>query len=209
MSLMLDKALNELSKGSMLLLHDSSGREDEVDMIIHASHIRPEHIRRMRKDGGGLICLAVGQDMAQRLKLPFMSDLMLEGAETVRNLIPDKTAYGDKPAFSLSVNHRDTFTGITDNDRALTIREFEDLNDAREMALKFYSPGHVHLLISRGIEARRGHTELSTELAKRAGLNEAMVLCEMMADDGNALSFHAATKYALKNNMMIIDGEAF
>lgn len=126
---MIDKAIQELKKGSMILLHDSSGRENEVDMVVHASKVKPGTIQTMRKDGGGLICLAIGREIAEKLTLPYMTDLMGKSNETVKSLIPQRTAYGDKPAFSLSINHRDTYTGITDNDRALTITEFSKVVD--------------------------------------------------------------------------------
>jgi len=131
---------------------------------------------------------------------------MLKSNDIVRKLIPEKTAYGDKPAFSLSVNHRDTYTGVTDKDRALTIKEFAKVEAPEELAKNFYAPGHVHLLIAKTIKERRGHTELSTELARRAGLKETMVLCEMMGDNHNALSVEDAGKYAKKHGLVLLDG---
>ena len=70
----------------------------------------------------------------------------------------------------------------------------------------FYAPGHVHLLIAKTLGERRGHTELSTELARKAGLKEAMVLCEMMADDHNALSLEGAREYAEEHGLILLDG---
>ena len=140
-----------------------------------ASSVTPKTIRTMRKDCGGLICLALGGSFAKALDLPYMTDLMGNGTETVRGLIPAKTAYGDKPAFSLSVNHRKTYTGVTDNDRALTIREFSKLKTKYELTKNFYAPWHVHLLIAKDLNMRRGHTELSVELAKRAEIGRAHV----------------------------------
>ena len=203
---MIREAIKELKKGKIVLLHNASEREDEVDMIIHASATKPDTIRTMRKDGGGLICLAIGGETAKRLNLPYLTELMIKSNDTVRQLIPQKTAYGDKPAFSLSVNHRKTYTGITDKDRALTITEFSKLDNPTDLAKNFYAPGHIHLLIAKNISERRGHTELSTELAKKAGLNQAMVLCEMMADDGRALSAKDAKKYADKYGLVLVDG---
>ncbi|MBD3389008.1 MAG: 3,4-dihydroxy-2-butanone-4-phosphate synthase [Candidatus Altiarchaeales archaeon] len=203
---MIEDAIKALKNGDMVLLHDASGREDEVDMVVHASAVKPETIRRMRKDGGGLICLALSKEKGESLDLPYMTELMIKSNDTVRNMIPVKTAYGDKPAFSLSVNHRDTYTGITDRDRALTITELERADSPDELAGNFYAPGHVHLLIARSIEERRGHTELSTELARRAGMTGAVVLCEMMADDGNAMSVEEAGRYAEDNGIILADG---
>ena len=203
---MLDEALKELKKGGMILLHDSSDRENEVDMVINGPSTTPETIRTMRKDAGGLICLAISKDIAQRLSLPYMTDLMSASNDTVRQLIPERTAYGDKPAFSLSINHRKTYTGITDNDRALTITEFSKTEDRRRLTEDFYAPGHIHLLIAKTLKERRGHTELSVELAKRGGLAQTMVLCEMMADDHKALSFEGAMSYAKVHGLLMVDG---
>jgi len=204
----MEKALKELQKGRIILLHDSTESEDEVDLVAHASSTTPETIRTMRKDAGGLICLAIGRQFADDLSLPYMTDLMAKSNETVRKLIPERTAYGDKPAFSLSINHRDTYTGIPDKDRALTISEFARLGSADELAERFYAPGHVHLLIAKTLKERRGHTELSIELARRAGLKETMVLCEMLADDAGALSVEDARKYARKAGLEFVDGVA-
>ncbi len=203
---MLKKSLLELKAGRIALLHDSSEREDEVDLIIHASAVTPATVRTLRKDAGGLICLAIGKEVAERLSLPYMADLMAKSNETVRSLIPERTAYGDKPAFSLAINHRDTFTGIPDRDRALTISEFPKLMDAKELAEKYYAPGHVPLLIARALTERRGHTELSIELARKAGLGATMVLCEMLSDDGGALGLKDARAYAERNGLAFVDG---
>jgi 3,4-dihydroxy 2-butanone 4-phosphate synthase len=187
--------------------------------------IGPKTIETLRKDGGGLICLAVPSSAAERLDLPFMTDV-LERDDRLRGISCRKTAYGDKPSFSISINHKDVYTGITDNDRALTITKFDELirsrlNTAKTQNRKlktietlnpvtqnFYSPGHVFLLIGREIENRRGHTELSLELAKRAGLKGGMVLCEMLGNGtGNALSKKKAQEYAKKNGLVFVEGK--
>jgi 3,4-dihydroxy 2-butanone 4-phosphate synthase len=135
-----------------------------------------------------------------------MADLMGLSNDTVRAMIPKRTAYGDKPAFSLSINHRRTYTGITDNDRALTITEFAKMQDAKSLSDNFYAPGHVHLLIAKTLAQRRGHTELSTELARRGGLAPQMVLCEMLSDDHKALSLDGAAAYAKRHRLLLVDG---
>jgi 3,4-dihydroxy 2-butanone 4-phosphate synthase len=124
-----------------------------------------------------------------------------------------KTAYGDRPAFAIPINHKRVYTGITDNDRALTIRSMAELAESgleqdavRERFFsEFYSPGHIFLLIGRGIERRRGHTELSLELARRAGLSGAVVLCEMLGK-GKALSKEKAKAYASEHGLVFIEG---
>jgi len=123
--------------------------------------------------------------------------------------------YGDKPAFSLWVNHVSTRTGISDEDRATTIAELhkvvklltEDPEGARE---KFYSefmaPGHVPILLSRGIERRRGHTELVTKLAEVSGLERSMVIAEMLGE-GKSLSKSEAISYARSKDLLLLEGK--
>ncbi len=198
--------LEDIRQGKMFLLHDSSGREDEIDMVICATHATPKVIRSMRKDGGGLICLSLGQDIAQQLDLPFMTDVLKSYGGAMGQLVSERTAYGDRPAFSVSVNHIDTFTGITDADRSKTITRFLDMKDNADLVKNYYAPGHVHLLIASDIKKRRGHTELSIELAKMSGVPHAMVLCEMMTDDDNAMGIDQAREYAKSKDITLIDG---
>jgi 3,4-dihydroxy 2-butanone 4-phosphate synthase len=203
---MLEKAIRDLCEGKTVLLHDAGKRENEVDMVVHAAAVTADTIKTMRRDGGGLICLAIGAGIAQELELPYMIELMAASNDTVRSLIPEKTPYGDRPAFSLSVNHKGTYTGVTDRDRTLTITEFPKLKTPQDLADNYYAPGHVHLLIAKELTARRGHTELSVELARRASLTPHMVLCEMMSDDHDAASVAEAGEYADRNNLILLDG---
>ncbi len=122
--------------------------------------------------------------------------------------------YGDHPTFSLSVNHYQTYTGITDKDRALTINEMANIfnveNKQKKFASSFKTPGHVPLLIaSKGLlAARQGHTELSVYLAKIAGLIPVTAICEMMdAETYTALSVDKAEKFAKQNGIPLIDGK--
>ncbi len=199
---------DQLKKGSFVVLYDGDEREGEADLIFHANFVTPSKIAKLRKDAGGLICLATSEQIAKMIGLPFFTDLLnYNGLQTIRI---NKTAYGDKPAFSLPINHRNVYTGITDNDRSLTIKQFakilSDKNGIKsDFINNFYAPGHVFLLISRGLNKRRGHTELSLELAKRAKLQPAMVLCEMLGK-GKALSKKKAQAYAKKHNFVFLEG---
>jgi 3,4-dihydroxy 2-butanone 4-phosphate synthase len=201
-------ACRALAGGGIVAVYDGDEREGEADLVFHPSHATPDKIMRLRKDAGGLICFAIGGAEARKLGLGMMTDLLEKGGYGW--IASRKTAYGDEPAFSITVNHRKVFTGITDNDRALTCRELAKLvsggKGKAELAKNFVSPGHMHLLISRGIETRRGHTELTIELAERAKLPRAMVLCEMLGDDGKALPRGGAAKYAKKNGIPFIEG---
>lgn len=205
----LKKALADLRKGKPVIIYDADEREGEADLVFHASFATPEKIERLRKDAGGLICVATDLSVAKNLSLPFFADFVCAENSPLREMKCTKTAYGDKPAFSISINHKNVYTGITDKDRAGTIRKFVELVEKgcskKEFVKDFYTPGHVFLLIGRGIENRRGHTELSLELARLGGLSPAMVLCEML-DTGKALSEENAMKYAKRNDLVFLEG---
>ena len=207
-----DKAVSELRKGSMVIVYDGDEREGEADLMLHARFSKPEAIETLRRDAGGLICLAIDAKIADRFGIPFYTDILKASGMPIASMECTKTAYGDKPAFAIPINSKNVYTGITDNDRSLTIRSFAELveSDAggakESFYQKFYSPGHVFLLIGRGIEKRHGHTELSLELAKRAGLSGVMVLCEMLGN-GKALSKNEAKKYASKRGLVFLEGK--
>ncbi|MBI5227381.1 3,4-dihydroxy-2-butanone-4-phosphate synthase [Candidatus Micrarchaeota archaeon] len=203
-----EKALAELRRGHIIIVYDGDEREGEADLIFHASFASPAKIELLRKDAGGLICAAIGLGYAKKLELPFFTDLLDESDKKICHISCRKTAYGDKPAFSLPINHCEVYTGITDNDRSLTLRKLEEVLSKRigDFENEFYSPGHVFLLIGRGIENRKGHTELSLELAKRSGLSEVMVLCEMLGS-GKALSKENVKLYAKNNGLVFIEGK--
>ena len=208
----IEKAVAELKKGNMIVLFDDDRREAEADIIFHAKYVTPERIGVLRKDAGGLICVALTDAFAAKTGLPFYTDVLVASCFPIGRMACGKTAYGDRPAFSLSVNHKDVYTGITDQDRALTIRKITELAEsttpeAKGFVENFYSPGHVFLLIGRTLEHRKGHTELSLELAKKAGLSGVMVLCEMLGN-GKALSKKEAEAYAKKNKIVFLEGQA-
>jgi 3,4-dihydroxy 2-butanone 4-phosphate synthase len=129
-------------------------------------------------------------------------------------LTEGKAAYGDKPSFSISVNHRSTYTGITDHDRALTISKMAEIckeidsAGVEEFAKDFRAPGHVPILIAskRLLHDRMGHTELCVYLAKLTGIVPAVAICEMMdSATHRALTIEAAQEYASKFNIPLID----
>jgi len=198
-----------LKSGKVIAVYDSDDREGEADLMFHASSVTPEKIELLRKDAGGLICLAVGGELAENLGISFISDIIESSNSQLKQMNCKKTAYGDKPAFSISINHKNVYTGITDNDRSLTIKRFSEIvqsNAPKKLFFdEFYSPGHVPLLIGSGIEKRKGHTELSLELARMSGLPQTMVLCEMLGK-GKALSKEKVKEYCRRNEIEFIEG---
>jgi 3,4-dihydroxy 2-butanone 4-phosphate synthase len=186
-------------------------------MVVAAQFVTPEHISRMRQYGGGLICIALNDFFAKSLNLQYMHNILSHSTDVdsdSKQMIMGTAPYGDHPTFSISVNHKQTYTGITDRDRALTIKEMANLynsTDAKsEFISSFATPGHVPLLLaSRGLLAtRQGHTEMSVYLAELAKLTPVTAICEMMdSQTYSALSVEKAMKFAKENTVPFIDGK--
>ena len=194
-----------------------------MDMVIAGEHVSPESVKIMWRDAGGLLCLALDRQVAEDLGLAYMHEIFRAAGNKypiLESLEEESTPYGGKPAFSITLSHRKTFTGVTDHDRALTIAELAHLvkrglvsgnNNLRQrFADEFKAPGHVHLLMeSKGsLRERRGHTELSVYLCRLAGTAPAAAICEML--DGTtyrALSIEDAAEYAKRNSIPLLDGQ--
>lgn len=219
------KAISDLAKGKFVLVYDVDGREEEVDLVCLAEKVTPRHVYHLRHDAGGLICIAMHANIAEKLGLPFMAEIysnVLNEYTVFNQIAPDAVApYGDKPSFSVTVNHIDTYTGITDNDRALTISEFGMLgsqvfNNGGSIETyrsifgsKFRAPGHTHLLIANKnlVKGRLGHTEITVTLAYMGNLSPVSVLCEMLdGTTGKALSIAKAKAYAKDNKLVMVEG---
>jgi 3,4-dihydroxy 2-butanone 4-phosphate synthase len=203
------RAVEAFARGEPVLVHDAADREGETDIIYPAGAVTPEAVAHLRNDAGGLVCVALSDAVAEALDLPFMQDVLDHPTSADHDL-----AYDERSSFSLTVNHRDTFTGITDDDRSLTIRELADLAadpDAEAFADQFRSPGHVHLLRAAPglLEDRMGHTELGIALADAAGQPPAVVVCEMLDDEtGEARPPAEARAYAAERGLTYVEGRA-
>ncbi|MDS0475779.1 3,4-dihydroxy-2-butanone-4-phosphate synthase [Natrinema sp. 1APR25-10V2] len=202
-----DRALESLRAGEPILVHDAADREGETDLIYHADAVTPEAVARLRNDAGGLVCVALGHDIAEAFDLPFYSEVVDHPATADHEL-----GYDDRSSFSLTVNHRDTYTGITDEDRSTTIRalgEAAAAPDGTDFADEFRVPGHVHLLKAAPdlLAQREGHTELGLALADAADLTPAVVVCEMLDDEtGEALTPADARAYADRHGFAYLEG---
>lgn len=203
----INAAAEQLRKGGMVVIYDGDEREGEADLVFSARFATPEKVEILRRDGGGLICAAISKEDAKRIGLPFLADV-LERDAGLRGMVCRKTAYGDRPAFSISVNHRDVYTGITDDDRSLTLKKLDDIIRERKdgFVKEFVTPGHVFILIGSGLQNRRGHTELALELVRRSKLGGVVVLCEMLGK-GKALPKKKAKEYAERNGLVFIEGK--
>jgi len=200
-------AIDAFARGEPILIHDAADREGETDIVYPAGSVTPEAVARLRNDAGGLVCVALSDTVASALELPFMQAVLDHPTSADHEL-----GYDERSSFSLTVNHRDTFTGITDADRSLTIRELSTVAsepDADAFAESFRSPGHVHLLRAAPelLGDREGHTELGIALAAAADQPPAVVVCEMLDDEtGGARSPADARAYAEREGLVYVEG---
>ena len=212
----LDDALNAFRNGEFVLVFDDDDREGEVDMIIASEFVNPKSVATLRQDAGGLICNCIHPDFCDEINLPFMVDIMDAASEKYPDLVtlaPNDIPYDERSSFSIWVNHRKSFTGITDIDRAMTISELAlMMKDGRfdDFGSTFRSPGHVCLL--RGadglVKNRQGHTEIGLALCELAGVTPVCVVCEMMdGETGKALSISDAREYASSHGLVLLKGE--
>lgn len=219
---LIEKACDEVRKGRMVLIYDADGREEETDMVIASEFVNQESVKTMRKHAGGLICVTVPPETRKCIGIPYMVDVLTHSWSLypiLEGLKPNDIPYDAKSSFSLTINHRKTFTGITDRDRALTISQFAKIVQlskscnngfaAETFARNFRSPGHVHLLNASDklVIDRQGHTELATALMALAGLTPTATICEMMGEDGKALSMARARRYAAENGLLYLEGK--
>ncbi|WP_225335540.1 3,4-dihydroxy-2-butanone-4-phosphate synthase [Halomicrobium urmianum] len=213
-----EDAVAAFGRGRPVLVHDAADREGETDLIYPADAVEPADVARMRNDAGGLVCVALPDEVAATYDLPFVRGELDHPAADGHDV-----DYDERSSFSITVNHRDTFTGITDEDRSQTITALADAAadgrdaagdegpGADDFAASFRSPGHVHLLRAApgGLADRRGHTELGLALADAADRPPAVVVCEMLDDEsGEALSPGAAKAYADREGLAYVEGAA-
>jgi 3,4-dihydroxy 2-butanone 4-phosphate synthase len=213
-------ALKSLAAGEPVLVFDAPDREGETDLIFHSEKATPELVRLARKDAGGLICTAMSDELRRRLDLPFFADLLAIARREYPSVagLAEQPRYDRRSAFGITINHRANFTGVPDNDRALTIRTVGEvahaaptLSDATLRArfrASFVSPGHIQLLYAAPtlFGERKGHTELAVSLARMAGLSESATVCEMLGDSGGARAPDAARKYAEDHGFEFLEG---
>lgn len=205
----------------MVCVFDADDREGETDLFILAEHATPTAVARLRREAGGLVFAAVDPMLATKLDLPLLEQLHEEAAvdhPVLGRLLPKRLPYDTRSSFGITINHRDTFTGITDEDRSLTLQRLGlfvrdlpglDVHEARERFVQeFRSPGHVHVChgAERGLDERRGHTELAVALARIAGVPAAVVGAEMLAE-GPALPRSEAEAYARDHDIPFVTGE--
>jgi 3,4-dihydroxy 2-butanone 4-phosphate synthase/GTP cyclohydrolase II len=167
----IEQALDDLRAGKIILVTDDPERENEGDMICAAQFATTENINLMASRAKGLICTPMSAELAVRLGLPPMVAENTDNHET---------------AFTVAIDHVDTTTGISAEERGYTMRKCVDPDAKPE---DFRRPGHVFPLIAKrgGVLTRGGHTEATIDLMRLAGLQPCGVCCEIMREDGTMM----------------------
>lgn len=184
----IEEALEELRAGKIILVTDDPDRENEGDMICAAEFATQENINFMARHARGLICTPMSKAVANKLGLPQMVSENTDNHST---------------AFTVSIDHVDTDTGISAAERAYTMMKCV-ADDTKPEHLR--RPGHVFPLVSRagGVLVRNGHTEATVDLMRLAGLKECGVCCEIMEEDGTMMRTPNLWKLAEKHHLKFI-----
>ena len=169
----IEEAIEELRQGRIILVTDDENRENEGDMICAAEFATTENVNFMAMYAKGLICMPMSRGICKKLNFPQMVDF-------------DENTDNHCTAFTVSIDHIDTTTGISAAERGYTARMVVDENSKPE---DFRRPGHMFPLTARknGTLERDGHTEATVDLMRLAGLKECGLCCEIMRDDGTMM----------------------
>ena len=182
----IEEALDDLRAGKLILVTDDENRENEGDLICAAEFATTENVNFMAMHAKGLICMPMSEKYIKKLRLPQMVEDNTDNHET---------------AFTVSIDHVSTTTGISAAERSVTAMKCVDENAKPE---DFRRPGHMFPLLARknGVLERNGHTEATVDLLRLAGLHECGLCCEIMRDDGTMMRtpelHQMAEKYGLK-----------
>lgn len=183
-----EEALEDLRKGKLILVTDDEDRENEGDLICAAEFATTENVNFMATHAKGLICMPMSEQMISKLQIPQMVSKNTDNHET---------------AFTVSIDHVNTTTGISAAERSLTaLKCVEDGAKPED----FRRPGHMFPLLAKknGVLERNGHTEATVDLMKLAGLKECGLCCEIMRDDGTMMRTPELMGLAEKYNLKFI-----
>ena len=186
-----EKAIEDIREGRLVIVADDEDRENEGDLVMAAAKVTPDHVNFMTKYGRGLICVALTDERADALDLPLM---------TQRNTDPQETA------FTISVDAHRRFgvtTGISAQDRAKTI---EVLTSSNSDPSDLRRPGHIFPLRAKpgGVLRRVGQTEASVDLARMADLPPVGVICEILNEDGTMARRRELKDFAVEHGLRFI-----
>ncbi|MDZ7794458.1 MAG: 3,4-dihydroxy-2-butanone-4-phosphate synthase [Spirochaetia bacterium] len=185
------RALEALERGEMIIVVDDFERENEGDLIAVAEKATSETINFMATYGRGLICQPITAERAAELELPLMTD---------RSSDPHGTA------FTVSVDHTSSSTGISAHERARTVNA---LAEAGTTDKDLQRPGHIFPLIAKdgGVFERKGHTEAAVDLARLSGHSPSGVICEIMNDDGSMARVPDLERFAERHGLLMVSVE--
>lgn len=188
----IEEALEDLRQGKVILCTDDPDRENEGDFICAAEFATTENVNFMAKYAKGLICMPMSIDLCRKLMFPQMVTTNTDNHET---------------AFTVSIDHVDTTTGISAEERGYTARKCVDENACPE---DFRRPGHMFPLMAKpnGVLERNGHTEATVDLMRLAGLKECGLCCEIMRDDGTMMRTPELIELAEKWDLKFISIKA-
>lgn len=188
----IEEALEDLRQGKVILCTDDPDRENEGDFICGAEFATTENVNFMAKYAKGLICMPMSIDLCRKLMFPQMVTTNTDNHET---------------AFTVSIDHVDTTTGISAEERGYTARKCVDENARPE---DFRRPGHMFPLMAKpnGVLERNGHTEATVDLMRLAGLKECGLCCEIMRDDGTMMRTPELIELAEKWDLKFISIKA-
>ncbi|SDW32029.1 bifunctional 3,4-dihydroxy-2-butanone-4-phosphate synthase/GTP cyclohydrolase II [Paenibacillus sp. CF384] len=185
----IEEAIYDLILGKAIIVTDDEDRENEGDLIALASKATPEIINFMITEARGLVCVPITAERAEELDLPPM--------------VQRNTDYHGT-AFTVSVDHASTTTGISAYERSQTIQALMDGSGAK--ADDFRRPGHIFPLIGKkgGVLRRAGHTEAAIDLARMCGSKPAAVICEIIKEDGSMARLPDLIEFKAKHNLKLI-----
>ncbi|WP_394862710.1 bifunctional 3,4-dihydroxy-2-butanone-4-phosphate synthase/GTP cyclohydrolase II [Paraclostridium bifermentans] len=184
----IEEAIEDIKDGKIVVVIDDEDRENEGDLLMAAEKVTPEAINFMATYGKGLICMPLTEEYLKRLNIPQMVKYNTDNHET---------------AFTVSIDHIETTTGISAYERALTIQKVLEKESTPN---DFRRPGHIFPLKARegGVLVRNGHTEAAVDLARLAGLKPGGVICEIMSKDGTMARTDELMEFCKIHNLKII-----
>lgn len=184
----IEDAIHDLMQGKSIIVVDDEDRENEGDLIALADKATPEVINFMIKEACGLVCVPISQELADHLDLQPMVAHNTDNHGT---------------AFTVSIDHVDTTTGISAYERSLTIQKMLDPKAKPE---DFRRPGHIFPLIAKkgGVLRRQGHTEAAVDLAQLCGAAPAGVICEIIKEDGTMARLPDLMKFKEQHDLKLI-----
>lgn len=184
----IEEAVEDIKNGKMIMVIDDEDRENEGDLIMAAEKVTTETMNFIATYAKGIICLPADENFMKKLDLPQMVSNNTDNHCT---------------AFTVSIDHIDTTTGVSAEERAYTVRKFVEES---AKPTDFRRPGHMFPLLAKpnGVLERNGHTEATVDLMKLAGLKPAGICCEIMKNDGTMARLPDLIEFSKEHNLTFI-----